>query len=513
MTLGIAALALAVLRRGLRGSAEALALLASVLVVLDFVAAQSGGLFGLGSMTDHRAMWVTGALTVGVGLGWARVAIATRTRQLVGVQLLALLGVWRLVLLAYDGHWTRIEYVAFVIVLILTITAAVAARMALWTFAVFTVIFAVVNLAIGFGSSLVRVAGEDTLAGIWSSGRAIGWVACLLLAWLVAVTNRIAMAWRSGAAAVVVAGTTFLILRPIDGSGYDAIVAASVAAFAGLAACSLVTRNPWRRGLRIGSIPVGLFAATLIGPSLLNAVGSSLTPALDPWGMAATSRPDSELVLLEGIGTPWLIGLAAFVLMVAVEVVVTRRLPTRTPVLAMAATAVAIATLRYSLPIWAIVAILATLSLAMAALAMTSRSTPVAMVAGVFGALAFGAALGSDVATAVLAIGFAVALAALASRVPGRDEVTLASASAVLFVGLAAVAALNHGGVVEHLGVVRAGRGWCGGDAGRADPAVGSCDASTHRTGGGRARSSASSRSVSLPRSAACWVRACKCRS
>ena len=253
-------------------------------------------------------------------------AIPTRTRQLVGVQLLALLGVWRLVMLAYDGHWTRIEYVAFAIVLILIAAAAVAARLALWTFAVFTAIFAVVNLAIAFGSSLVRVAGEDTLAGIWSSGRAIGWVACLLLAWLVAVAHQNSdglAQWRGARWWWPV--RSFLILRPIDGSGYDAIVAASVAAFAGLAACSLVTRNPWRRGLRIGSIPVGLFAATLIGPSLLNAVGSSLTPALDPWGMAATARPDSELVLLEGIGTPWLIGIAAFVLMVAVEVVVTRR--------------------------------------------------------------------------------------------------------------------------------------------------------------------------------------------
>ena len=52
------------------------------------------------------------------------------------------------------------------------------------------------NLLIAVGASFVRVVLYDEVAELWGTGRVIGWVACILLAWLVARSRRVAMAWR-----------------------------------------------------------------------------------------------------------------------------------------------------------------------------------------------------------------------------------------------------------------------------------------------------------------------------
>lgn len=449
VTAGVSWVAAWMMRRGMRGSAEALTILATLLVALDFVAARSGGLLGLDAIGRNRAMWAAAAITMVVGLGWARGALATRTRLLLGVQLLALLAMWRIVMLTYDQHLTRTEYIAFGFVVVIVVVALLTARLALWTFAVFALVLAGLNLLIAFGASFVRIAGEDTVAGIWSSGRAVGWVACLLLAWLVAVASRLPMVWRTAAAAILVAGTSFLLLRPIQGAGYDAIVLTATIVFAVAAAASLLTRKPWRRGLRIGSVPVGLFAATLIGPSVMVAIGTALAPATQPWSMSATQRPDIDIALDIGIGRWWLIGIAAFLLMVAVEVVLSRGLPRPAPILSMAAVATAIAMLRCPLDLWAVVATLMVLATAMGAVAIRYAASLVWLLCAVFAFMAFGAALGSDVLTAIVAALFAIAMAGLSVRVRGRDEAILTAAVAPLFAGFSAVAILFRVGGIE----------------------------------------------------------------
>lgn len=405
------------LRRGLRGPAEPLALVTSLFVVVVFAAAGSDGRFGLDPLTDRTAAWWTGLIVVTLGVGWARVALRTPTRVLLGVQLFALLGMWRLMMLAYEGHWTRTEYVAFGLVVCYLGVAAVAARFAVWSFAVGTVALAAVNLAIAYGASFVRVLGEPDLDGLWSTGRASGWLFCLVLAAAVVVVRRLPMYVRGFAAAVVVAGTTFLVLRPLDGEGYDAAVAGVVGAFAVLVLTSLVLLNPWRRGFRLGSVPIGLIGAWLVGPSVVAAAEVALAPMLDPWQLAADYREGGDAILVHGIGSPWLVGLALAALLVGVEIVVSRRVPRRAFLLAMVATACAVAVLRYDLPLWTVVAVLAALTLVLGLVVSLSGSVVVVAATVSAGVLTFTAAAGSDVLTLLVAVGAAAILLTVAARV------------------------------------------------------------------------------------------------
>jgi len=439
------------LRRGLRGSAETLARGSSLLVVLDFAAASAGGLLGLDALSDRTAAWWTGLIVVGVGVGWARVALRTPTKILVGVQLLALLGMWRLMMLAYEGHWTRTEYVAFVLVACYLAVAAVAARSAVWWFAVGTVALSALNLAIAYGASFVRVLGEPDLHGLWSTGRVSGWLFCLFLAAVVVAVRRLPMYVRGFAAAVVVAGVAFVLLRPLEGEGYDAVVAGVVGTFAFLALSSLVLLNPWRRGFRLGSVPVGLVGAWLVGPSVVAAAEVALAPLLDPWQLAVDHQEGGDTILVHGIGSPWLVGLALAALLAGVEIVVSRRVPRRAYLLAMVAAAWTVAVLRYDLPLWTVVAVVAALTMVLALVVSLTRSVVVVGATVASAALTFSAAAGSDVLTLVVAVGAAAILLVVAARISVPVVPDVAAAIAVPLAGLALVAAAHVAGQVAEL--------------------------------------------------------------
>lgn len=452
ITAGVSWLAAASMRRGLLAPAEILTVLATLLVAVLFVVARSGGLLGLEAIGRNRAMWIASAITMLVALGWGRAAVTTWARRLVGVQLLALLALWRLMMITYDQHLTRTEFVAFGFVVAILGLTLIAARLALWTFAVYAGVVAGINVLIAFGASVVRIAGEETLAGIWSTGRSIGWVAVLLIGLVLATWRRAPMAWRTAGATLLVAGASFLLLRPFQGEGFDAVVVAAVALFTLQAALSLVTRRPWRRGLRIGSVPVGLFAAALIGPSVMVAASTGLLGAVYPWSAGVTAYPDADVTLQNEIGTPWVIGVAAFVLMVAVEVVLSRGVPRPAPIFSMAAVAIAVALLRYPLPLWAMVASLGGLAAGTAWVAIRYEATPVWLLAGSFAVMALCTALASDVLTVVVATGLAIGLGAAANRVQGRDEAILCVVGASVLAALAAVAATYVVGGVMPIG-------------------------------------------------------------
>ena len=418
----VVAAGVVVVRDGLRWAGELLSVVAVALLAVTFAAAADEDALGLSRLDGRQASWVTAVLVVVGALGWSRLARRSRTGQLVGVQVVGVVAAWRLVMLAYDERWTRTEYVAFGIVAVLLSVAWYAARKGIWIFAVWTAALAVLNLVIAVGASFVRVVLYDEVADLWETGRVIGWVACILFAWLVARSRKVAMGWRGLAAAFVVAGTGLLLLRPLEGSGYDAVTGGVTATFAALATVSLVLLNPWRRGVRLGSVPAGLVAASVIGPSVMNAIGIALAPATSPWSLGLTDHPDSDVQLLDGIGSPWLIAVAALALLVATEVVVTRRLPRREVVLAMAVSAGAIAVLRYSMPLWAVVAALTLAAVVTGCLAVATPSMAIGVMSGVLGFLTLASAVGSDVTTLAAGVVLAIALAVLTTRVRARPR-------------------------------------------------------------------------------------------
>lgn len=444
ITAGIATIAAWSLRRGLRGSGESLTLLTVVLVVVDFVAAVEGGLLGLGGVSDTATAWVSAGILVAVGLSWAFAAVRTRTRQLTGVQLLASLGTAWLVLLVFHEQWAREEYVGFALVVVLLAAAFLAARIALWTFAVWVTVLAVCTLAFAYSESLGRVLIEDDLTGLWSSGRAVGWVICLAVAACAAAQTRLSMRWRRLAAAVVVVGATLLVLRPLEGSSVNAVLACLAATCALLAASTLVFRTPWRFGSVAAALPTGFLAALLVGLSVLDALGTVLVPAFDPWAMAPSDHPDADVEGFFDLGSPWLVGVAAVVVMAAVCTVLARRLPRFIPTFAMVAAAAGVVALRYSMPLWAVVVVMGALALVTGVVAVLLRSELLGLASAAYACLALVASLGSEVTTAVTAGCLALVLAGLAWLVADMLPSAAAAFGSVLLVGLATAAGLER---------------------------------------------------------------------
>jgi hypothetical protein len=431
-------------RRGLRGSAETFSCLFAVMAVLDLMAAVHGSLFGLGELDGRPAEWLSATLLVGTGLAWARSAIASRTRKLTGVQLLAAGGMLWFIGLVAEENLARGEYVAFALTAALLGVAAVAARCAIWTFAVCVVALAASTLVAAYAISLQRIVMETTLAGLWSDGTAVGWVLCLLLAAGVARVSRLRMGVRNAAAAIASAGAALLVLRPLDGSSFDQILVCLAATCLGAAAATLVLPRPWRAGALTTSVPTGLNTAAMVAPSVLVAVGALLIPALEPWQHSAVYEADYVVDFSTDIGTPWLVGVSASAVLAAAFVVARRRLPGPEPVLLIVSSSAACAALRYPMPLWSVVAIMGGLAVVAAGAALAFRSPVSGVLSGVYASLCLIASLGSQTTTLAAAIAIAVALAVLAWRVSDVIGSAVAAAGSELLVGLATAAALDR---------------------------------------------------------------------
>jgi hypothetical protein len=448
ITAVIAAIATWTLRKGLRAAAESLSLLTVLLVVVDFVAAVEGGLFGLGGVSDDLESWIAAGLVVITGLAWAVAARRTRTRMLMGVELVAALGVSWLVILAFEQHWIRTEFMAFLLAVVVAGVALAAARTAVWTFAAWVALIAGGNLAIAFLASLVRILDHDDLAGLWTNGRAVGWVVCMVVAAAIAATQRIAMPARIMSAAVAVLGVELLVLRPLEGSSDNLILSCVTAACAVAAASTLLLARPWRVGAAAGAVPTALISTVMVAPSAVYAVAIALSGAKRPWTWSISDR--SRFQDFDPIASPWLVGIAGVLVAAAVFVIVVRRLPGLATAFVIVLTAAVVVALRYSMPLWGVIAILAAMTAATAAFAVVKRSWFVGAVALGSACITLTGSLGSNLTTLVVAVALALGLAALTWWVADNELSATAALGGVVLGGLAVAAGFDHAGLREN---------------------------------------------------------------
>lgn len=447
VTVGVGTVAAWTLRRGLRGPAEALTLLTVALVVVDVVAAAVGDLAGLGGLSGQALSWTSATILVVAGLGWAWVALGTRTRRLTGVQVVAVLGVGWLEALVFDERWTRHEFVGLGLVLLLLAVGFVAARLSLWPFATGVVALAALTAAGVFVLSLYRVVVHDDLHGLWIRGRSVGWVACLLIAAAAAAWRRLPMGWRRGAAIVAVLGTTLLVLRPLAGSPVDAILSATAATGLAMAVLSLVLPAPWRTGAVSAAAPAAVIAAWTAAPALLTDLGRAVYPTYEAWSMALTDEPDFDT--LSDVATPWVVGLAVFAIAVASFIVVTRRLPDATMAAVFGLAAAGAVGLGYATALWSIVAVAAGLAVVAGGAALARRSETLGWVCAAYAGLALVSSLGSAVTTLTVALALAVVFT-VAAKLTGNPRASEGAAmAAVLSLALATAAGLSAADVAD----------------------------------------------------------------
>lgn len=447
VTAGVGVLAATMLRRGLRGSAEALTVVTTVLVGMDALAAIASDLAGLGALSGRAAGWTVAALVVATGLGWAAAATRSLARRLAGVQLVAALGVVAMTFLVYGEAWAPGELVAYGLAAVLVAVASVAARSGLWTFAVAVCGYAALTVVAAFALSLGRVVEAGDLHALWVEGHAAGWVVGLILAGGAAAWPALPPRVRAGAAAVSVSAATLVVLRPLEGSSPNAVLGCLAAASAVLAVSSLLVAAPWRFGAAVAAVPPGIVAGGLMVPAVVSALARTVVPAAEPWSMAPTEVVDPS-THLSAPQAPWMVGLAAFAVLGAAFTLVWRRLPSAGPLALIATTASVLGVLGGDpLPLWAVVSTWAAAAAVIAGVgARTPRATMPPEVCWLLsagtGLMAMAAALGSEPTTSVAAAVAAVALAAVAWAVRAREVAGVAVAAAALMAGLAVVAGL-----------------------------------------------------------------------
>jgi hypothetical protein len=431
-------------RRGLRTSAETFSCLFVVLAAIDFAAARAGGLLGDG-LSDDRTAWITAAIVVVAGVGWARATASTRVSPLHGAQALAAIGVLWLCLLALDEHWMRGEYVALALTAVVAGAAVGAARLALWTLSVGALVVGGLTLAIAFAVSLARVLDESTLHGLWSTGLAVGWLVCLALAALAASAPLLAGWTRRLAASVVTVGLALLLLRPIEGAPRDEWLAALSAVAVGLALATLVANDRdgvWRLGSRVALAPVAVGVGVAATPAVALAAARVVTPAVDPWQQGYGHHTHLDRWLLDIDSRPLTAGLALFATIVAIALARRLRLPSAWSLILLATPCAGVAALGRSWPLWGVVVVLATLALSAGVVALAGRLTVALWVAAGYALLALTASAGSEATTAVTAAGVCAVLAGVARWADDDLAAAASAAGSVGFAGLAAAAGI-----------------------------------------------------------------------
>ena len=436
-------------RKPLRGSAESFTTLFALFVVVDFVAAQTSGLAGLDALGFTAASWVVSMLLLVAGGGWALIGIRARVERLVGVQLLAAAGVAGLAATSVDqlAAW-RIEYVVLAWA-VLTAVVAVLTRRVLVAFAVAVRVVSSVLFALAWLASLSRLVDPTTFAGLWAGLAPAGWVlSCGLLA-AVAFLRPLPAPVRRLAATGATAGVVLLLMRPLEGSSADTVVAVATGVTLGLSAAYafLATRGPWHTA--VGVTAAGPFALALLGlvPPAAEALGRAVAPAEQAWRLDLTSTVTS---FDTGVGADnaSVIGFAVLGLAVVCWLLGTSRLPAPPTTVLLLAVAAAVVALRPAQPLWSVVAVVVGLALVCAVVALARRSLGLVAAATGLAALSLVAASGSDATTLVVAVLLTAILAVLTSI----DQLTAARALAA---GTVASGAL---GLAAGLAVVGLGR-------------------------------------------------------
>ena len=397
-----------VVRKLLRGSAEAFVLLFSILVAVDFLSAHYGGLAGLGGLSSAAVGWTLAGLLVITGVAWALVGARSELRSLVSAQLVAVCGIGGLTALAFQ-HWPLPdEYVAFLCLPLLVLAAVGARALTLRIITAGVVIIAGLCFLFAGLVSLSRLAAANTVNELWLDNGAYGVLICCCVLAAAASLPFAADVARIVAAALALAGVTAVVVRPVWDSGAETVIGVFAAAALALAVLWVLVRGIWGHGARLAAVLPALVATVLVAPSLAVGAAKCLSPALSPWTMSVQSYPEtfgfvSEVTPLVAAAVVLVLGAIGWLLLLG-------RLPSvlSSAVIAAAAAVAGLLTSRVSLMV--IVAVLLVLAVLSALAAWWRGNKPAAAVFGLSALAALLAALGSVELTALTSLALCAVL-------------------------------------------------------------------------------------------------------
>jgi hypothetical protein len=280
--LGIAAAAWG-LRRGLRGPAEALTLVASGLLCIDLLAGSGAGLPLLSLLEGTALGWFVAVVMAATGLGWVVGAQRTRTGSLVGEQVVVVLALAAMVWLAAVGWDFGLEWLGACVAV-----AAALFVVPTWLLRAHVVAFASAVLAV-LGWAYLALAGLKRAMLTESSGELFlelggaPLVVASLMAGLVTMLGRFPAAVRGVTAGFAVGGPVVVLLLPVRDLGPTAGLLLLAGASALLAAAALAARHPWSPALRAVAGLTAVVPVLALGGAVLVALDRVLSSPAIAW--------------------------------------------------------------------------------------------------------------------------------------------------------------------------------------------------------------------------------------
>ncbi len=238
----VAATALHLSRKGLRGSAEALWALVAALLMLDLRAGYTSGLFGLDQLSSRAAVTLAGGLLVALGTGVALSMQRTRIARCVAAEITLVSGV---LLVTAVQAWTSEGpdglADAFAVAVLVGVALLLRDRLreAAYAVAGIAVLTWVLLAGVGIEHGLVA----STRAAFWTGFDGWPLLAAAVFAAVVASVRTLSPEVRAIAAGSTLVGLALLALLPVEWSTREVLLGAAVILV--LAGVVRLTPAPW----------------------------------------------------------------------------------------------------------------------------------------------------------------------------------------------------------------------------------------------------------------------------
>ena len=255
LTLVCGLLAAWLARRGLRGGAEALALVALGLLSLDVVGARDAGWFG--DLGDGTFLVLIGLVLVLAGAGAAVAVRRTPVRALTGAEVVAGLGTAAMAIgvATLPGINGAAGLVAAVILAAAVVVASVRLDL-VWTSVTAAVVAGFAWLAL-LANALDRASAHPDIGTLWLDLNGWPFLAAAALVAALTLVDPLPVAARVGAAAATYAVLVLALSVPVSDEGSTAVVGVAAGALAVTAALCWWAPTRWR--------PAGLLVQVFAG--------------------------------------------------------------------------------------------------------------------------------------------------------------------------------------------------------------------------------------------------------
>lgn len=273
-----------VLRKGLRGAAETLSLVATGLLLIDLLAGNDAGL-PLVSLVEGTAFgWLVSLTMLTVALGWALVAQRTATRSLWGQQIVAVVATLAMLGLSVVG-WDH-DYIWLSAVVA---AATPAFGLAMWWLRVRLVAVAAGALGLlswlylmtfGLVMAVAAAGPRELFLGLDGVPLLVGSALVSVIAFAPRVTRSV----RTAAAVFAVAGPAVVALLPareLEATAGNLVVAATAVV---LVVVGFAMPRPWCDGMRV----VGAVTTVLPASTVLTGAGIALARVVESTDAAWT---------------------------------------------------------------------------------------------------------------------------------------------------------------------------------------------------------------------------------